>query len=378
MSGIYAHIPFCESRCIYCGFYSTTLLESQASYVDALLSELNLRASYLEQSGINTIYIGGGTPSTLKLDLLERLCNALFEKVSNKNDYEFTLECNPEDVTEEFAGFVSSLPVNRISMGVQTFDDARLKFLDRRHDSRQAILAYERMRKAGISNISLDLMFGFPSETVAECVADVKQIIQLSPEHVSAYSLQYEEGTRLFSMLKKGKVNEISDEDSLSMYNDIIDRLANAGYEHYEISNFAFDNERNGKSKFRSRHNSSYWADVPYLGIGASAHSYNRMSRQWNVSDINAYIVAIRRGEVPANKETIDADTHYDDLITTTMRTREGLDVTMLERKYADYIMKQAAPWIKDGKLTFEQGRIHLTRAGLFISDSILSDLIYA
>lgn len=378
MSGIYAHIPFCESRCIYCGFYSTTLLESQASYVDALLSELNLRASYLEQSDINTIYIGGGTPSTLKLDLLERLCNALFEKVSNKNDYEFTLECNPEDVTEEFAGFVSSLPVNRISMGVQTFDDARLKFLNRRHDSRQAILAYERMRKAGISNISLDLMFGFPGETVAECMADVKRIVQLRPEHVSAYSLQYEDGTRLFSMLKKGIVSEITDEDSLSMYNEIIDRLANAGYEHYEISNFALDNERNGKSKFRSRHNSSYWADVPYLGIGASAHSYNRMSRQWNVSDINAYIVAIRRGEVPANKETIDADTHYDDLITTTMRTREGLDVSKLERKYADYIMKQAAPWIKDGKLTFEQGHIHLTRAGLFISDSILSDLIYA
>lgn len=377
MSGIYAHIPFCESRCIYCGFYSTTLSEWQSAYVDALLHELNLRASYLDGSWVNTVYVGGGTPSLLSFGDLERLSAALVEKVDSKAGYEFTLECNPEDVTADFARFVASLPVNRVSMGVQTFSDPRLRFLNRRHDSHQAIVAYDRMRSAGIGNISLDLMFGFPGETLADVEADLKQMTALRPEHVSAYSLQYEEGTKLYSMLRKGEVEEVGDEESLAMYDAIIDGLATAGYEHYEISNFAWDADGSGKSKFRSRHNSSYWHDEPYLGLGASAHSYDRRSRQWNVADVRAYIDSIGKGIVPAQKEIIDASTHYDDLITTAMRTREGIEVDILESKYADYMMKQAASWIESGHLALSNGHLHLTRRGLFISDMILSDLMY-
>ncbi len=377
MSGIYAHIPFCESRCIYCGFYSTTLLEQQSKYVDSLLHELRLRSSYLGHDDVSTLYIGGGTPSLLSRQNLERLCTALFDNIANPADYEFTLECNPEDVTEDFANFVATLPVNRVSMGVQTFSDRRLRLLHRRHDSRQAFVAYDRMRSAGIGNISLDMMFGFPSETLAECREDIERIVGLHPEHVSAYSLQYEEGTPLYSMLKQGKIKEIGEEDSLAMYDAIIDGLAAAGYEHYEISNFAFCPDGNVVSPFRSRHNSSYWHDEPYLGIGASAHSYDRRSRQWNVADIRTYIDDIGRGIVPAQKEIIDADTHYDDLVTTAMRTRGGIDVGRLESKYADYIIKQAASWMESGHLALTNGHLHLTRRGLFVSDMIMSDLMY-
>lgn len=374
MSGIYVHIPFCESRCVYCGFYSTTLLDMQSKYVDALISELGLRSSYLDADSVDTLYIGGGTPSLLTKHNLERLCTALFDRIANPADYEFTMECNPEDVTDDFASFLASLPVNRVSMGVQTFNDQRLRVLHRRHDSRQAIAAFHRLRDAGIANISLDLMFGFPDETLADCIEDVKQMVNLRPEHISAYSLQYEEGTRLYSMLKEGKLKELGEDDSLAMYDAIIDQLTAAGYEHYEISNFAL---ATGSRTFRSRHNSGYWLDKPYLGLGASAHSYDRRSRQWNVSDITAYIDSIRHGIVPAQKEVIDADTHYDDLITTTLRTSEGIDVDKLERKYADYMMKQAAPWIESGRMVLTKGRLHLTRKGLFVSDMIMSDLMY-
>lgn len=377
MSGIYAHIPFCESRCVYCGFYSTTLLDLQSDYVDALLRELSLRASYLAADGVATLYIGGGTPSLLSHRDLERLCGALYEKIASPAGYEFTLECNPEDVTEEFARFVATLPVNRVSMGVQTFSDTRLRLLNRRHNSRQAITAFHRLRNAGFINISLDLMFGFPDETLTECVNDVEQMVRLHPEHISAYSLQYEEGTRLCSMLNSGKIKEIGEEDSLAMYDAIIDTLASAGYEHYEISNFAWDDAGSGKSRFRSRHNSSYWHDEPYLGLGASAHSYDRRSRQWNVDNIKVYINSINHGIVPAQKETTDASTHYDDLITTTMRTREGIDVGKLESKYAGYMMKQAAPWMESGHLALSNGHLHLTRKGLFVSDMVLSDLMF-
>lgn len=310
----------------------------------------------------------------LTMENLERLCAALFGKVANPADYEFTIECNPEDVTNDFASFLATLPINRVSMGVQTFDDRRLKLLHRRHDSRQAIAAFHRLRNVGIANISLDLMFGFPDETLADCVEDVKQMVSLHPEHISAYSLQYEEGTRLYSMLKEGKLRELDEDDSLAMYDAIIDQLATAGYEHYEISNFALST---GGKTFRSRHNSGYWLDKHYLGLGASAHSYDGRSRQWNVSDIKAYIDSINQGKVPAQRETIDADTHYDDLITTTMRTCEGVDVGKMEHKYADYLLKQAAPWIESGRLALTSGRLHLTRKGLFVSDMIMSDLMY-
>lgn len=366
--GLYIHIPFCKSRCIYCGFYSSTLSNLKERYVDALCREIELRKDYLP-GNLTTIYIGGGTPSQLSPALLQRIF-AYINKVWGVPVGEITMECNPDDVTEEFAGALRSLPVNRVSMGVQTFSPERLRFLHRRHTARQIPLAVDCLRHAGIKNISIDLMFGFPGETLADWEQDLRHAIALNVEHISAYSLMYEEGTPLYGMLQRGEVEEISDERSLEMYNRLIDFLTATGYEHYEISNFA----RHG---YRSRHNSSYWHAVPYIGIGAAAHSYNLKSRQWNVSNIEQYIQSIEQGTVPMERETLDADTRYDDLITTALRTAEGIDINKVEEPYKSYLLRMSKPYIHVGEMAIENDRLHLTRKGLFISDSIMADLIF-
>ena len=289
---IYIHIPFCKSRCIYCGFYSTTALELRQRYVDAVCREMELRKDFVSIAPhVDTIYFGGGTPSQLTPAQLEQLflyINKVYmEDGSGKLDdgkwskLEITIECNPDDVTADYAVALSRLPVNRVSMGVQTFDDVRLRFLHRRHTAAQVPIAVQRLRDAGISNISIDLMYGFPGETLADWQHDIDAALSLGVEHLSAYCLMIEEGTVLFEKMRNaenekmrgGLYQPIDEEVELQMYEMLIDGLAAAGFEHYEISNFA-------KKTFRSRHNSSYWTDVPYIGLGAAAHSYDGHSRQ--------------------------------------------------------------------------------------------------
>ncbi len=252
-------------------------------YVEALCQEMELRKDYLKEP-LTTIYLGGGTPSQLSVRHLEQLFSAVRSTLpmpeNGFGEMEITLECNPDDVTEEYARQLGHLPVNRVSMGAQTFSDERLRFLHRRHTAGEVALAVERLRKNGIRNISVDLMFGFPNETIAEWQTDIDYILQLGIEHISAYSLMYEEGTPLYRLLEKGEVKETDEELYRQMYDLLIDRLAVAGFEQYEISNFARLTQQGKPSAFRSRHNSSYWHNVPYMGVGASAHSYNIHSRQ--------------------------------------------------------------------------------------------------
>lgn len=376
MAGLYIHIPFCATRCSYCGFYSTTKLELQDRYIDSLCHEIVLRKEYLSSSTtegnsdntIRTIYIGGGTPSQLSRCNLERLFHAIDTNLRCSPE-EITMEVNPDDVTTDLAETISSLHINRVSMGAQTFDDSRLKFLNRRHKSYQVEQAIDILHEHGVRNISIDLMFGFPGQTCDSWKEDVRHAISLDIQHISAYSLMYEEGTKLYRMLKENRINEIDDEVSLNMYNELIDILCGAGYEHYEISNFA-------KKGYRSRHNSSYWHDIPYLGIGAAAHSYNTISRQWNVSDINKYIESMSRSIVPFTLEHIDADTHYNDIVTTELRTSEGIDLSRLDDKYVQYLVKQAARHVSDKTVDINNGHLKLTREGIYISDLIMSDLM--
>lgn len=367
MSGLYIHIPFCASRCIYCGFYSTTtrgLLRQR--YLHALQKELRLRASYLSED-IHTIYIGGGTPSVLSGEDFAFLGEMLRE--ARKTTEEFTVECNPDDITPTLAQSLVGIGANRVSMGAQTFSDERLKFLHRRHTSSDIRRAVETLRRFGIKNISIDLMFGFPGESLAEWQEDLRQALALDVEHLSAYSLMYEESTPLYNMLEKGDISELSDELTASMYENLIDSLTAAGYEHYEISNFA-------KPGFRSRHNSSYWQQVPYLGLGAAAHSYDLHSRQWNVSDLNKYIESIEQGIIPMERETLDDDTRYNDLVTTALRTCEGIDITSLNDEYRSYLLQAAKRNIDNGLLALGDNHLRLTRKGLFVSDAIMSDLV--
>lgn len=375
--GIYIHIPFCKSRCIYCGFYSTTNKELKERYVDALIREIRMRkddfarlGTSLSPSTTSTVYFGGGTPSSFSVCDIERIVGAL-ESTFNGTPSEVTLEMNPDDVTKDYIKAVRQVGINRISMGIQTFDDSRLQFIRRRHNASQAEKAVMTIREEGIHNVSIDLMFGFPNQTMDEWVTDIDKAIALHPTHISAYSLMYEEDTPLFRMLQKGEINQIDDETSLAMYTELINRLTANGYEHYEISNFAMPG-------YRSVHNSSYWHDTPYLGFGAAAHSYNKDTRSWNIPDLKKYIESIESGVLPSESEVIDADTHYNDLITTALRTREGLNLDDLPQKYREYALFNARKSISEHLLEATDSHIRLTREGLFVSDMVMSELIKA
>lgn len=368
MAGLYIHIPFCSSRCVYCGFYSTTRNSMHRRYTDALCREIELRRGYAGED-IHTIYIGGGTPSMLSEELLQQI----FGCIGSCGATEVTMECNPDDVTPAYAAAISRLPVNRVSMGAQTFDDARLAFLRRRHKAADTARAVETLRRAGIGNISIDLMYGFPGETGGQWLSDIKAAMALGVEHISAYCLMYEEGTPLFRMLEQGKVEEIDDELSARMYYTLKDELENAGYEHYEISNFA-------KPGRRSQHNSSYWTGIPYTGIGAAAHSFDGSSRQWNVADIDSYIDSIGRGIIPAEREELDLDTRYNDYVMLRLRTCEGIDAAAVRRDFGeehlDYCLASALRHIESGLLETAGSCIRLSRRGLFLSDMVMSDLM--
>lgn len=372
MAGLYIHIPFCGSRCVYCGFYSTTALELRQRYVDALCRELNMRKGELGiRNDIHTIYLGGGTPSQITIPQLRQLFDTIYKYNKVATDAEITIECNPDDVTDAFVEGLQTLPVNRISMGAQTFDDTRLKFLHRRHTASQVVEAIDRFRKNGYTNISIDLMYGFPDETLDDWNHDITQALSLKVEHLSAYCLTIEEGTPLQQMLLDGKIMENDEELERQMYETLIDRLETAGYEHYEISNFA-------RQGYRSHHNSSYWNGTPYIGIGAAAHSYDIRTRSWNVSDLHQYIDNIQRGKRPYEEELLDDDTRYNDTITVALRTREGLDLTTLSERHRSYCLQNARRFLNDGLLTLDSVSrfLHLTRRGLFVSDMIMTELI--
>ena len=374
MAGLYIHIPFCASRCIYCGFYSTTHLDMRQQYVDAICREMEMRA--YKESPISTIYLGGGTPSQLTTDQLQQLfiyINKVYGIPLEETEgsvLEVTIEVNPDDVTVEFAAVLQRLPINRVSMGVQTFCDNRLHFLHRRHTASQISNAVKVLRDAGIQNISIDLMYGFPDETLNDWEYDIDAALSLGVEHISAYCLMIEEGTALYDMMHKSESSPIGDEEvERQMYELLIDKLTTAGYEHYEISNFA-------RPGYHSRHNSSYWNDTPYIGLGAAAHSYDIKSRSWNVADIHQYIDAIEQGKIPCEREILDEDTHYNDRITVALRTREGLDVSSLSEHHRHYCLQEARRFINDGLLRYEGGHLILTRKGLFVSDYVMSSLV--
>jgi oxygen-independent coproporphyrinogen-3 oxidase len=376
MAGIYIHIPFCKSKCIYCDFYSTTTLEKSKRYVKAIKIESEQRKCYLNSdTEINTIYFGGGTPSLLSP---EELCSTLDHikllfKVSD--NAEITLEGNPDDLNEDFLLAIRKGGFNRLSMGIQSFNDDRLKFIRRRHSSEMAKTAIKNARKAGFENISIDLIYGFPNETLDDWKKDIDSALKLSPEHISAYALMFEEGTHLWKMLHTNQIEEIDEELSLKMYETLIEQLESAGYQHYEISNFC-------KPNYHSRHNSSYWEGTPYIGIGAAAHSYDGTTRQWNPDSLDEYLKGIENNTPIFEKELLTPDQKYDEYIMTGLRTYKGISLKNIEKHYgtdkAVYCRKNALPHIETGHLEFNSQTqvLRLTRKGIFVSDYIISDLM--
>lgn len=374
MAGIYLHIPFCKTRCIYCDFYSTTHSELKARYVQSLCRELEMRKEYLNGEKIETIYFGGGTPSQLEEKDFKLIFDTIRKLYGLEHCQEITLEANPDDLTTEYLHMLATFPFNRLSMGIQTFDEPTLKLLKRRHTATQAIEAVNKAREAGFQNISIDLIYGLPGETPERWQRDLQQAISLNAEHISAYHLIYEEDTPIYNMLKKHQVKEVDEESSVHFFSMLMDNLKAAGYEHYEISNFC----QPGKY---SKHNTSYWKGIPYLGCGPSAHSFNGATREWNISSIDQYIKGIEEDQRVFETETRSSATQYNELIITSLRTMWGVPVQRIQDEFGTrmwkYFRDMAAPHLKNGKLEEHEGHLRLTKEGIFISDGIMSDLLY-
>ena len=376
MAGIYVHIPFCASRCSYCDFFSTlSLAHAGEPYVEAVIAEAKLRHGELAGEAVKTLYLGGGTPSQLPLQLLERLVAGLRGTIDLSGVEEFTVEANPDDVTPEWCAAVAALGVNRVSMGVQSFEDDILRFIGRRHTALQAAQAVFNLRSAGINNISIDLIYGLPGQTLDSWTASVKQALDLRPQHISAYGLTYEEGTRLWHQRERGEVNEVPEEQCLEMYRILVDELQAAGYEHYEISNFALPG-------YHSRHNSSYWDDTPYLGLGAAAHSYDGKVRRWNPHDLQQYIDSVMAGKTACDLEEMSLWERYDERVMLGLRTAHGVDAERLRVDFGDeawrHFIREAQRHIELGNLHMtEDGRYVLTRDGIMLSDSVIRDLMW-
>ncbi len=359
MAGIYVHIPFCYSRCSYCGFFSTTELSQRSIYVDALLKEYQLRADYLPQGEpVRTIYIGGGTPSQLANKDLERLLRAL--PVAEAE--EVTIEANPSDMTEAKLRAWREMGINRLSIGVQSFDEGMLAFLNRRHGSKQAKKVIRLAQDIGYTNISIDLMYAMPYQTMERWQADIETALSFGVQHISSYCLSYEQGTPLWRLREKGGLRETDDELANEMYAYLCQRLNEAGYKHYEVSNFALPG-------YNSRHNSSYWNDTPYIGLGAGAHSYNGRSRQWNVDNLHKYLREIMNGKVPFKRERLTDTQRYNEHVMLGLRTSKGIEAT-------DELLKKAQPYIATGKLSHTEGQLIATLDGINILNTIITDLM--
>ena len=367
--GIYIHVPFCQKRCIYCDFYSTTLgLEWKRLYVSALKREMLLRRSEIDFARVPSLYIGGGTPSQLPTSLLLEMFRAINDLFTLADNAEVTIEINPDDVTPHFVETLSQTPVNRISMGVQTFSDELLRFLNRRHTSAQALQAVQLIRDAGYNNISLDLIYGLPGQTLRDWERDVRQLLALDVPHLSAYALSYEEGTPLHNLLLEGKVSEVSDELSWQMYEYLMDETAAAGFEHYEISNFA----KPGKC---AKHNCSYWDGSPYVGFGPGAHSYDGNNvRRSNNTSLSDYVHAT--SDVLHQIEVLSPQERYDEYVMIHLRTASGLSLAHLTSEQKAYCLQMAEPHIRCGNLLKEGDRLRLSRKGIFVSNIVISDLM--
>lgn len=374
MAGLYIHVPFCAKRCLYCDFFSNTEMKYKEPYVTALIRELEIRKDYIGNEPLETIYFGGGTPSQLQATDFERIFDAIQRLFDTSGCKEVTLEANPDDMTPEYVTGLRRFPFNRISMGVQSFKAEDLRFLNRRHDREQALRAVELCKENDLANISIDLIYGLPGQTLKEWESNLDVAIRLDIPHISAYHLIYEEGTALYKLKEAGKISPVEEEVSVSLFTSLIDRLTANGYLHYEISNFA-------RPGMISRHNSSYWTGKKYLGAGPSAHSYNGESRQWNVSSLPAYIRGIESGSPEIEVEELDINTRYNDFIITGLRTMWGVNLTEIQGQFGNdkliYCQKQAAPYLKQGLLIEKDATLTLSRNGIFISDSIMSDLLW-
>jgi len=370
MAGIYLHIPYCRHKCNYCNFYSLASTKYREQLLPALFRELALQQYYLEDEPVETIYFGGGTPSLLNTRELENLIAGIHKCFSVTAEAEVTLEANPDDLTALKIRELKHAGINRLSIGIQSFNDDDLEFLERRHSADQARICITMAQDAGFTNLSIDLIYGIPTLDCNGWESNLRRATESGIPHISAYALTVEEKTPLFLHIQQGKLPGIDDEKQLDHFNILTSMLRENGYEHYEISNFC-------KPGIYSKHNTSYWQDKKYLGIGPSAHSFNGSSRQWNVSDLGLYISSLNKGEVPFEKEILTTPQRYNEYVMTSLRTMWGCDLDLIRKKFgagfAAQALADARPFIENGMIAQHAQVLHLTDKGLFHADGIAS-----
>ena len=373
MAGIYVHIPFCKKLCFYCDFYHVISVNDNSAFIDALLKEASLRKDYLESETVSTIYFGGGTPSVFSVKDLGTILNHINKLFRVEQDCEISIELNPDDVLPDYLEGLKDLNINRISMGIQSWRDSDLKMLNRRHDSAQAIKALKDTLDAGFENITIDLIYGIPGMSLKEWESNLDFSLSFDIKHLSAYHLTFEPGTVFGKMLEKGAISEIDENESVAQFNILIEKTESAGFIQYEISNF-------GKPGYFSLHNSNYWKQVSYLGLGPSAHSFNGYSRQWNIRDLKGYIKLINAGKSFYESEELNSKTRFNEYIMTSLRTMWGIDLEyveeMFEKEGYDYIINLAGKFKNYGLMKQEKKSLILTNQGKLISDNIISEFM--
>lgn len=373
MAGIYVHIPFCRRRCHYCDFYKTTEVTRLSFFKEALVVEAELQSDFLKGERVKTVYFGGGTPSLLGAEDVAFLMGTLRRFFKLDPSAEVSLEVNPDDVDSGVAESWARTGVNRLSIGIQSFRDSHLRLMNRRHTARQAFQAVDYARGAGFTDISIDLIYSIPGMTLPEWENNLDTALSLPVNHISAYHLTYHEGTPFFECLRKGTLTETTEEESLSQFDLLMKKTSEAGFEHYEISNFA-------KNGAYSRHNCGYWFGEKYLGLGPSAHSYNGLSRQWNLADLDLYLEALKARKLPFDEEVLSEKERLNDYLITRFRTRWGISLAEIRRVHGDEeaggVFRSALPYLHDGFLEQEGDVLRLTPAGILISDRILLELI--
>ncbi len=371
VAGIYIHIPFCRKICYYCDFYKSRSLSRKRDFLQALLKEISFRKDYLTDEKIETVYFGGGTPSVLTAAETGRLLDTLAGEFSFSGAPEITFECNPEDLTEGYLTDLRKTGINRLSIGCQSFYDKHLQLMNRRHDAKKAEESVLLAEKTGFQNISVDLIYGLPEMTPEEWEYNLTVALSLPVKHLSAYILTIEKKTVFHKWLQKGKITLPKDGDVINQYKLLVEKTKAEGMLHYEISNF-------GRENYFSRHNLLYWQGKRYLGLGPAAHSYDGVSRQWNISALDKYIEGIRTGKPYFEKEIPDRKMQFDEYILTSMRTMWGADFHWLKAHFHAGITqsfeKTMKKWKQTGHVREEDGHFILTDEGILLSDRILSE----
>lgn len=372
MAGIYIHIPFCKSKCIYCDFCSITKLASTNDFLTALNKEIEIRKNEFQTEIIETIYFGGGTPSLLKTSEIQNILDGVNKNYRVAKNPEITIEVNPDDITLDYLKEIFKTGINRLSIGIQSFSDDILSFLGRRHNSKQAEQTIINAIEAGFKNISTDIIFGIPGLTMAEITKSLDLFIKYKVQHISAYHLTYEDGTKLYKLLDSEIIKLIDEDFSLEQFTAVEDYLKSNNYEHYEISNYSLQG-------YESKHNANYWNGVPYLGFGPSAHSYNNNIRSWNSNNLKTYVSKISEGKLPSKQEKLTTKMQYNEYLMTSLRTSNGINPEKLKelfgKKYHDDFVSAIDKYVKSKHVSINKNNYFLTSQGMFLSDGIISDL---